>query len=205
MLGLGRIKLKLFQKKYRRLNKHNLTFIMDFCNLDHIQVGKKSYGEINLVDHSPCENKLVIGNYCSIGKNVQFLLGGEHQIKSISTFPFKAMCTGVLREAGSKGNINVNDDVWIGSNAIICSGVTIGQGAIVAAGAVVTKDVEPYEIVGGNPAKLIKYRFNESLRRKLLELDITKLFDGFTTEDFSLIYQELNEENLKKIMEKYNG
>lgn len=59
----------------------------------------------------------------------------------------------------------MGDDVWIGENAIVCSGVTIGQGAIVAAGAIVTKDIEPYAIVGGNPAKVIKYRFNENIRK----------------------------------------
>lgn len=62
--------------------------------------------------------------------------------------------------------------MWIGADAIICSGVTIGQGAIVAAGAIITKDVEPYAIVGGNPAKVIKYRFSESIRRKLVQINI---------------------------------
>ena len=72
----------------------------------------------------------------------------------------------------AKGDIVVGDDVWIGENAIVCSGVTIGQGAIVAAGAIVTKDIEPYAIVGGNPAKVIKYRFNENIRKKLIQINI---------------------------------
>lgn len=62
--------------------------------------------------------------------------------------------------------------MWFGENAIICSGVTVGQGAIVAAGAIVTKDVEPYAIVGGNPAKLLKYRFCENIRRRLVEMNV---------------------------------
>lgn len=67
--------------------------------------------------------------------------------------------------------------MWIGADAIICSGVTIGQGAIVAAGAIITKDVEPYAIVGGNPAKVIKYRFSESIRRKLVQINIEDVFE----------------------------
>ena len=100
---------------------------------------------------------------------------------------------GYTSEAGTKGSIIVKDDVWIGTNAIICSGVTIGQGAIIAAGAVVTKDVAPYAIVGGNPAKVIKYRFDEEIRNKLLSIDIVELFDGFVNDDISFIYQKLDE------------
>lgn len=190
------IKFKLFQKKYRRLNSHNRTIIMNYCDLSKIVIGKKTYGEIHITDWSFLDTKLRIGSYCSIAPNVQFLLGGEHQINSISTYPFKVYEFGYAREAGSKGDIVVKDDVWIGTNAIICSGVTIGQGAIVAAGAVVTKDVEPYAIVGGNPAKVIKYRFDEKLRRKMCEIDIVELFDRFDINQENLIYSDLNEKIL---------
>ena len=193
---LGKLKFKLFQKKYRKLNSHNRTIIMNYCDLSKIVIGKKTYGEIHITDWSFLDTKLQIGSYCSIAPNVQFLLGGEHQINSISTYPFKVYEFGYAREAGSKGDIVVKDDVWIGTNAIICSGVTIGQGAIVAAGAVVTKDVEPYAIVGGNPAKVIKYRFDEKLRRKMCEIDIVELFDRFDINQENLIYSDLNEKIL---------
>ena len=196
---LGKIKFKLFQKKYRKLNSHNKTIIMNYCDLSKIVIGKKSYGEIHITDYSPFDTKLKIGSYCSIAPNVQFLLGGEHQINSISTYPFKVYEFGYAREAGSKGDIVVKDDVWIGTNAIICSGVTLGQGAIVAAGAVVTKDVEPYAIVGGNPAKVIKYRFDEKLRRKMCEIDIVELFDMFDKNQENLIYDELNDKILHEL------
>lgn len=196
------LSFKLFQRNYRRVNKHNKTVIMNYCDLNKVVVGKGTYGEIHITDWSPLETKLYIGSYCSIAPGVQFLLGGEHQITSISTYPFKVHKFGYEREAGSKGNIVVKDDVWIGTNAIICSGITIGQGAIIAAGAVVTKDVEPYSIVGGNPAKIIKYRFNESIRKKLLEIDVVKLFDTFTKEKENLIYSELSDEILIKLIEK---
>lgn len=193
---LGKIKFKLFQKKYRKLNSHNRTIIMNYCDLSKIVIGKKTYGEIHITDWSFLDTKLRIGSYCSIAPNVQFLLGGEHQINSISTYPFKVYEFGYAREAGSKGDIVVKDDVWIGINAIICSGVKLGQGCIVAAGAVVTKDVEPYAIVGGNPAKVIKYRFDENLRKKLCDINIVELFDRFDISQEKLIYSELNEKIL---------
>lgn len=197
------LKLYFLRRKYRHYNAHNETYIANFCDISRINVGKKTYGTLHVVDFTPEDVKLVIGSYCSIAGGVQFLLGGEHQINSISTYPFKVKVFGYKSEAGTKGCIIVKDDVWIGSNAIICSGVTIGQGAIIAAGAVVTKDVEPYAIVGGNPAKVIKYRFDEEIRKKLLGIDIVKLFDGFVKDDISFIYQNLDENKLDIVLEKY--
>lgn len=193
---INRIKLYLFKRLYRKHNAHNETYIANFCDISRINVGKKTYGTLHVVDFTPEDVKLVIGSYCSIAGGVQFLLGGEHQINSISTYPFKVKVFGYKSEAGTKGSIIVKDDVWIGTNAIICSGVTIGQGAIIAAGAVVTKDVEPYAIVGGNPAKVIKYRFDEEIRKKLLGIDIVKLFDGFKEEDIKDIYSDFNNSNI---------
>ena len=196
------IKFYLFRKKYRRINRHNYTLIMNYCDLSKVIVGKKTYGGIHVTDWSPADTKLYIGNYCSIAPGVQFLLGGEHQLHSISTYPFKVKRFGEAKEAGSKGDIVVKDDVWIGDGAIICSGVTIGQGAIVAAGAVVTKDVEPYAIVGGNPAKLIRYRLEESLRTRLLSIDVTALFDSFTADDIDALYSQLSQESLEELLKK---
>lgn len=200
MILFNYLKLYLFRKKFRRLNQHNSTVIMNFCDLSKVIVGKKTYGELHVTDFSPATTKLYIGNYCSIAPNVRFLLGGEHQIKSISTYPFKVQSFGEAREAGSKGDIVVKDDVWIGDGAIICSGVSIGQGAIVAAGTVVTKDIEHYAIVGGNPARVINYRFDEKLCQKLCKIDIVRLFDGFTKQDMPLVYEDLTEEVLNKIL-----
>ena len=202
MLINSYIKLKIFKKKYRKLNKHNSTFINNYCDLSKIIVGKKTYGDINVTDWSPSDTKLYIGSYCSIAPGVQFLLGGEHQINSISTFPFKVKEFGYSREAVSKGNIVIKDDVWIGINAIICSGVTVGQGAIIAAGAVVTKDVEPYSIVGGTPAKLIKYRFDKECITRLLKINISDLFDSFSNNDIVNIYEPVEFNKLNKFLDE---
>ena len=155
---LSVLKLKIFHRLFRLRNRHNLVCVVNMCDMNRVQVGRKSYGAINVVDFSPADTKLIIGNYCSIAGGTTFLLGGEHNLDTISTYPFKVRLFGEEREAGSKGDIVIKDDVWIGTNAIICSGVTIGQGAIVAAGSVVVKDVPACAIVGGNPAKIIKYR-----------------------------------------------
>lgn len=204
MFPISFIKFYLFKRKYRKLNSHNFTKIMNYCDLSKVIIGKKTYGAINVTDFSPANTKLIIGSYCSIAPNVRFLLGGEHQITSISTYPFKVCKFGYSKEAGSKGNIVVKDDVWIGDGAIICSGVTLGQGAIIAAGSVVTKDVAPYAIVGGNPVKLIRYRFNENLRKSLMQIDIVKLFDSFDKSQIDDIYAELDDESLNKMKQSIN-
>lgn len=197
---INQIKFKILKNNYRKINSHNFTELGNYCDINKIVVGNKSYGILNIEDSSPLDNKLIIASYCSIGPDVKFLLGGEHNLKTISTYPFKAKCFGEEKEAGSKGNIVLHDDVWIGANAIICSGVEIGQGAVIAAGAVVTKDVPPYAIVGGNPARIIKFRFSEKIINKLLNIDICKLFDKFTKEELTNIYSELDENLLEKII-----
>jgi serine acetyltransferase len=98
--------------------------------------------------------------------------------------------TGEL-EAVSKGDIVVGDDVWIGYGATILSGVHIGQGAVVAAGALVAKDVPPYAIVGGVPAKVIKYRFEPALIERLLEIDYSQLDDATIREHADDLYNGL--------------
>lgn len=199
---LAILKLKIFHRLFRLRNRHNLVCVVNMCDMNRVQVGRKSYGAISVIDFSPADTKLIIGNYCSIAGGTTFLLGGEHNLDTISTYPFKVRLFGEEREAGSKGNIVIKDDVWIGQNAIICSGVTVGQGAIVAAGAVVTKDVEPYAIVGGNPAKFIKYRLDESLRKKLEKIDVAALFDKFTKEDMLGVYEKLDEEMLNEFLKR---
>jgi serine acetyltransferase len=103
-------------------------------------------------------------------------------------------------EATSKGDIIIKDDVWIGANAIILSGVTIGQGALIGAGAVVTKDVPPYAIVGGNPAKVIKYRFSEKVIKKLLEFDFSKLDQNKIKTNIEALYKNITDENVDDVL-----
>lgn len=173
--ALTKIKFIIFKLDWRKRNKDNETIPMNFFDKNGVSVGKATYGELNVIKFNN-KSYLKIGSYCSIAQNVSFILDADHQLNSITTFPMKVKIAKKCRfEAESKGNIIVNDDVWIGYDSLILSGVTIGQGAIVAAGSVVTKNVPPYAIVGGNPAKVIKYRFNTDLIDELLKVNYSEL------------------------------
>lgn len=118
--------------------------------------------------------RVTIGAFTSIAAGAEILAGGEHNPDWVTTFPMRIRMDlpGKLTDGqpGSKGDIHIGNDVWLGRHSRVMSGVTIGDGAIVAAGAIVTKDVPPYAIVGGVPAKVLKYRFTESQIEGLLEL-----------------------------------
>lgn len=184
------IKRLKFKIDWRKNNLHNETTLHSL-NYRNVEVGKYTYGALQVLNYN--ENvKLKIGNFCSIGGNVLFLLSAEHKIDSISTYPFKVRCLHETdNEAISKGDIIVDDDVWIGQNAIILSGVHIGKGAVVAAGAVVTKNVPPYAIVGGNPAQIIKYRFSEDIVAELLKVDYSKLTKEMIRNHINDLYDKL--------------
>jgi len=188
-----RLKHMLFKRKWRRMNAHNYTRAVNEFEAALVQVGKYTYGSLHVLDSAKRE-KLIIGNYCSVAKDVTFVLSADHPTNTISTYPFKVKCLGSQPyEAISKGNIVVEDDVWIGYGATILSGVHIGQGAVVAAGAVVTKDVPPYAIVGGVPAKVIKYRFRPEIIDALMNVDYSKLDKKMIQEHIEDLYQELTD------------
>jgi len=127
-----------------------------------VDVGEHTYGLQRecFVAYHPGDH-IRIGKYCSVGDGVRFVFG-EHRTDRVTTFPLRAMCFNhpPHADALSKGDILVGHDVWIGAGAIILSGVKIGNGAIIGAGAVVAKDVPPYSIVGGVPAKVIRMRLS---------------------------------------------
>lgn len=115
---------------------------------------------------------LRVGAYCSISKNVQMFLGGNHRTDWISTYPFPFFYpeeSDIKDFSLSRGDINIGSDVWLCQDCTILSGITIGHGAVVANGAIVTKDVAPYSIVAGNPAKHIRWRFDDTTRQALLK------------------------------------
>jgi acetyltransferase-like isoleucine patch superfamily enzyme len=144
----------------------------DYKNL--VLAGTGTYGLEGLMIHSwDTATRIHFGNYCSIADNIHVFLGGNHATDKVSTYPFGS---GVeirgSREGHpkSKGDIIIGSDVWIGSHASIMSGVQIGHGAVVAAFSHVVRDVKPYEIVGGNPAKHIRFRFDEETIREFLAM-----------------------------------
>lgn len=193
-------KLYQFRNKWLKRNMHNQTIANNFFNIDLVEVGNASYGELNVISFAN-KCRLYIGNYVSIAQEVVFLLDVEHRLDCISTYPFKVKTVKLCKaEAFGKGDIIVDDDVWIGYRAIILSGVHLGKGAIIAAGAVVTKDVPPYAIVGGNPAKVIKYRFDKNIIDKLMEFDFEKLENDFVKENIDRFYESIDNLELVKEM-----
>ena len=121
-------------------------------------------------------DQLIIGKFCMIASDVKFIMNGaNHLSNAISTYPFAVFGNGWEsamegKTYPNKGNIEIGNDVWIGYNATIMAGVKIGDGAIIATNATVVSDVEPYSIVGGNPAREIKKRFSPEIIERLLKL-----------------------------------
>lgn len=187
-------KLKMYnlnKSLKERTGNHNV-FLEREAFPDLIDVGKNTYGPINALMFNR-DSKLIIGNFCSIAPRVSFIVSADHYTNHISTFPFKVKLLGEKQEGVSKGDIIVDDDVWIGYGATIMSGVHIGQGAVIAAGAVVTKDVPPYAIVGGVPAKVIKYRFEPEMIEELLKVDYSKLTKEDIEKHIDDLYTELKD------------
>ena len=168
-----------------------------------LRVGYGTYGAESLKIHSwDNSTRIRIGKYCSIADNVHVFLGGNHDINRITTFPF-GLGDEVIGDrpgnAKSNGDIQIGNDVWIGSHASIMSGVSIGNGAVIAAFSHVVRNVADYEVVGGNPAKHIKFRFNEEI---ILQLKLMAWWDWKPTkvmENRDLLCTQPDIEKLKAL------
>ena len=135
------------------------------------RIGRATYGRPRIFSY-PNDAGLTIGAFCSIAEGVAIFLGGEHHPEWVSTYPFGALWPEHEHpeQPKSRGDVVIGNDVWIGREAMIMSGVTVGDGAVIGARALVAKDVPPYGIVGGNPAKLIRQRFPDDIVARLLAL-----------------------------------
>lgn len=133
-------------------------------------------------------DRLVIGKFCAIARGITFIMNGaNHRMNSVTTYPFNIMghgwekCTPTLEDLPFKGDTVVGNDVWIGQDVTVMPGVHIGDGAIIAAESVVTQDIPPYHVTGGNPCRVIRKRFDDALIDYLLALkwwdwDTEKIF-----------------------------
>ena len=136
------------------------------------RVGRWTYGNPTIDDWDEGAT-LSIGAFCAIAGGVTISLGGEHRIDWTTTYPFSALWPAARHIAGhprTKGDVTIGNDVWIGAGAVILSGVTIGDGAVVGTRAVVTRDIAPYAIHAGNPARFVRSRFDADTVQALLGL-----------------------------------
>lgn len=176
------------KKIYPRTNDTQTVYLKNVIDDSSIEVGDytiyndfvndpRDFQKNNVLYHYPINHeKLVIGKFCSIACSAKFIFNcANHTLSSLSSYTFPLFFEewglekkDVARAWDNKGNITLGNDVWVGFEAVILSGVTIGDGAIIGARAVVTKDVEPYTIVGGVPARVIRRRFDDETIEKLL-------------------------------------
>jgi virginiamycin A acetyltransferase len=171
------------------------TYYDDFENVENFEKNVKY-----LFDFSG--DKLIIGKFCMIASGVTFIMNGaNHLTDAVSTYPFAIFGSGWEhamegKAYPNKGDTMIGNDVWIGYNATIMAGVIVGDGAIIATNSTVTKDVEPYSIVGGNPAREIRKRFSDDDIEKLLAL---RWWD-WDAEKITRNLQYLTEPNIEKIL-----
>ena len=160
----------------KNIIKAKNIFIGDYTYFDDQKNEPIKFEENNILYNFDYNRvKLVIGKFCAVASETRFLMTGDHKLDAISTYPFPAFHQGWEKafdynEFPVKGDIIVGNDVWFGYNSFIKGGVKIGDGAVIAANAVVVKDVPPYAIVAGNPAKIVKMRFNEDTIEKLQKI-----------------------------------
>lgn len=137
-------------------------------------VGPHTYGIpiVKAYDHD--DARLVVGDYCSLSETAIVMIGGYHPIDRVTTYPLRIMwrLPGAGRDGypARRGDTVIGSDVWLTQRSFVGGGVRVGDGAVVAAGAVVVRDVPPYAVVGGNPARVIRYRHSEEQREALLEI-----------------------------------
>lgn len=160
-----------------------------------VTVGDYTYGfrPESFFSYHP-DDRVLIGKFCSLADGVKFVFG-HHATNQVATFPIRALCCGYAPyfDAKSKGHIEIGNDVWIGLNVIILSGVKIGDGAVIAAGSVVTKSIPAYSIYGGVPAKFIKHRLGEDQISKLLKIRWWNWPIEKIRENEALFYGDVNE------------
>ena len=181
-----------------------------------VKIGAFSYGFEDTGVLSWNENiEISIGRFCSVASGLKLYCGGNHRVDWISTFPFGHIHTKYIKVQPvigtpiTNGNITIGNDIWIGRDVTILSGITIGDGAVIASNSHIVKNVEPYSIVGGNPAKFIKYRFDDKTIKYLLDLKwwnlpvdvIEKIVPYLTKQNYDELSRNINEmeEILKSI------
>ncbi len=201
----NRKKYRYFLKKWIRINSNNFVIPKNIIDLSRVSIGSYSYGSLELIAYNKKNQNdiLKIGNFVSISTDVKFYLDEHHQSKTFTTFPLKSIFYGIQSpdDAVSKGSIIIDDEVWIGANSTIMSGVHIGRGAIVAMGSVVVSDVPPYSIVGGVPSKIIKMRFDLDLIDRLMTIKLIDIPKNVIKNNMEIFYKNIDLEVIQELEE----
>lgn len=182
----------------------------DYTYYDH-PICPEKFEENVLYHYDFIGDKLIIGKFCAIASDVKFIMNGaNHKMSSFTTYPFGIFNNGWeagiagLKDLPCKGDTIIGNDVWLGYEAMIMPGVNVGDGVIIAAKSVVTKDVAPYSVIGGNPARLIKKRFADDVINLLLQIkwwdwDIQKI-----TKNIPILCNH-DADQLKKLLSDIEG
>lgn len=199
---IKRVILKyLIKLKWRKKNSHNSTNASTLFNVNSVKVGNRSYGDLNVHQYDSGA-KLIIGSNVSIASDVHFLLGGEHDYKRLSSWPYQSL---VYKVEGNWTNYDtiVEDEVWIGYGSTILTGVRIGKGSIIGAKSVVAKDIPPFSVYVGN--KVIKKRFSTEIIEKLDKIDFENINHerGDSYERFCMT--QITEENVDDVIKAFEG
>ncbi len=135
-------------------------------------IGRHSYGKPNVILFAGDSARVSIGSFCSLASEIEVMPGGNHPTDMVTTYPLRRRLAGTEQpgEPWSKGDVTIGNDVWIGRGVKILGGVTIGDGAVIAAYSVVTKDIPPYAIAAGVPARVVRERFSEEIVERLLRI-----------------------------------
>lgn len=195
-----RLRLLLLALRWRWFarNRHNETSPVNVFDIDRVSVGEYSYGPLRVIDGGGYSH-LTIGSHCSIAEDVTFVLSGEHHLHAVTTLPLRTFVLGEAQDALSNGNIDVEDDVWIGHGAIVLSGVRLARGSVIAAGAVVAHDTAPYSVVGGVPARQISTRVAAEMVSRVQQLDLTLLSPALVADNIELLEHPLDEETIRTL------
>jgi acetyltransferase-like isoleucine patch superfamily enzyme len=195
LLRLLSVRERLFQEDSNRFRAH--------VRAGRVEVGRHTFGEPTVVFFRGDTCKVRIGAFSGISSNAEIMPGGIHRLDWVSTFPFRALwgLPGAFEDGNpfSKGDVEIGNDVYIGRKACILSGVRIGDGAVVGAHSVISRDVPPYAIAAGAPARVVRYRFCEQQREALLRiawwtwsdeeiLDHVDALNGMSVEEFIARY-----------------
>jgi acetyltransferase-like isoleucine patch superfamily enzyme len=153
-----------------------------------LQLGKHSYGNIDVKVWAQPNVVVKTGAYCSFAGNIRMFIDGNHRIDKFSSYPFSRIFPSFPHTLYAKETPIIGNDVWIGNDVVIFSGVHIGDGAVIAGQSVVTKSVPPYAVVAGNPARIVKYRFDEKSIEELLRLKWWDLPDNVIANQLLPVY-----------------